>query len=120
MNDELTKITLTFPLRYGTPNRNGTVYTKEAIEHAFGSSNPNMPIIMQSSTNRNEEFDKHIIGFTEPTYYFDWDDKSKVCNVTLTGRVFNMGVNGVINKMDDGKITDFEIRSVSMEINNDD
>lgn len=110
MNDELTKITLTFPMRYGTPNRNGTIYTKEAIEHAFGSSNPNMPIIMHG----NEEFNKYIIGFTEPTYYFDWDDKSKVCNVTLTGRVFNVGVDGVINKMDDGKITDFDIRSINI------
>lgn len=106
MNDELTKITLTFPMRYDTPSRNGTIYTKEAIEHAFASSPPNMPILMQGSADHDEELvyqNTHCIGFTDPTYYFDLDDKNKVCNVTLTGHVFNMGVNSVINEMHDEK-----------------
>lgn len=116
MNDELTKITLTFPLHYDTPNRNGTVFTKEAIKHAFATSNPHMPIIMQNDTNRDEELylDTRVIGSTSPTYRFDWDDKNKVCDVTLTGLLFNMAPDIVINEMDDGKITDFEIRSVSI------
>ena len=117
MNDELTKITLTFPMRYGRPNRNGVVFTEEAIKHAFASSNPHMPIIVQNGVNRDEEFaypDEHIIGCTDPTYYFDWDDENKVCEVTLTGRLFNVAPNIVVNEMHDGKITDFEIKSVSI------
>lgn len=117
MNDELTKITLTFPMYCDTPNRNGTVFTDEAIRHAFASSNPHMPIIMQGGANRDEEleyFNDRIIGVTDPTYYFDYDDENKVCEVTLTGRLFNMEPNIVINEMNDGKITDFEIRSVNI------
>lgn len=117
MNDQLTKITLTFPMRYGSPNRNGTVYTKEAIEHAFASSNPHMPILVQGGTNRNEEFaylNTRVIGFTDPTYYFDWNDKNKVCEVTLEGHIFDMGADIVINEMKDDKITDFEIRSINI------
>jgi hypothetical protein len=117
MNDELTKITLTFPIRCDRPNRNGTVFTEEAIRNAFASSNPHMPIIVQGGTNRDAElpcFNDRVIGYTDPTYYFDYDDENKVCNATLTGRLFNMAPDIVINKMHDGKITDFEIRSVSI------
>lgn len=117
MNDELTKITLTFPIRCDRPNRNGHIFTEEAIKNAFANSNPHMPIIMQGDTNRDEEltyFNDRIIGCTDPTYYFDYDDENKVCEVTLTGRLFNMAPDIVINEMHDGKITDFEIRSVSI------
>lgn len=117
MNDKLTKITLTFPIRCDRPNRNGTVFTEEAIKHAFASSNPHMPIIMQGDTIRDEEFtyqNDRVIGCTDPTYYFDYDDENKVCEVTLTGHIFNMTPDIAINEMNDGKITDFEIRSVSI------
>ena len=117
MDNELTKITLTFPMRYGTPNHNGVVFTEEAIKHAFASSNPHMPIIMQNGINRDEEFaypDERIIGCTDPTYYFDWDEENKVCEVTLTGRLFDMAPTIVINEINDGIITDFEIRSVDI------
>lgn len=117
MNDELTKITLTFPIRCDRPNRNGTVFTEEAIEHAFASSNPHMPIIIQGDAIRDEEFayqNDHVIGYTDPTYYFDYDDKNKVCEVTLTGHIFDVVPDIVINEMHDGKITDFKIRSVSI------
>lgn len=117
MNDELTKITITFPIRCDRPNRNGTVFTEEAIRNAFARSNPHMPIIVQNGKNCDEEFarpDERIIGLTDPTYYFDWNDKNKVCDVTLTGRLFNMAPDIVINEMHDGKITDFEIRAVSI------
>lgn len=117
MNDELTKITLTFPMRCDRPNRNGTIFTEEAIRNAFASSNPHMPIIMEGGTIRDEEFaylNDRVIGLTDPTYYFDYDDENKVCKVTLTGHIFNMVPDIVINEMNDGKITDFEIRSVSI------
>ena len=117
MNDKLTKITLTFPMRYGRPNRNGVVFTEEAIRHAFANSNPHMPIIMEDGTNRDEEFaflDERVIGLTDPTYYLECDDENKVCEVTLTGRLFDMAPTIVINEMNDGIITDFEIKSVSI------
>lgn len=117
MNNELTKITLTFPMRYGIPNHNGVVFTEEAIRNAFASSNPHMPIIMQGDTIRDEEFayqNDRVIGCTDPTYYFDYDDENKVCEVTLTGHIFNMAPDIVINEMNDGIITDFEIKSVSI------
>lgn len=117
MNNELTKITLTFPMRYGRPNRNGAVFTEEAIKNAFASSNPHMPIIMEGGTSRDEEFaflDERVIGFTDPTYYFEWDDENKVCEATLTGRLFDVAPTIIINEMNDGIITDFEIKSVSI------
>ena len=123
MNDEFTKITLTFPVLCDRPSRNGTFFTEEANLPAFASSNPHMPIIMQGDTIQDEEFEyqnDRVIGCTDPTYYFDYDNENKVCEVTLTGHIFNMAPDIVINEMHDGKITDFEIRSVSMWRKNDD
>ena len=117
MNDELTKITLTFSMRYGTPKRNGSVFTKEAIEHAFGSSNPHMPIIMQSDINRDDEFAypvEHCIGATTPRYYFDWDEENNICEVTIEGNLFYAIPRIRINEMKDGEITDFDIMSIDI------
>lgn len=117
MNDEFAKITITFPIRCDIPNRNGTVFTEEAIKRALASSNPHMPIVAQGDTIRDEEFayqNDRVIGFTDPIYYFDYDDETKVYEFTLTGHIFNMAPDIVINEMNDGKITDFEIRSVSI------
>ena len=115
MNDELTKITLTFPMRYDRPNRNGTVFTKEAIENAFGSCPISIPILMNTDENsiftyRNE----HCIGMTTPTYYIDYDEDNKVCEVTIEGRLFNVGPEIRINEIQDGKITDFDIMSIGI------
>lgn len=117
MNDELTKITLTFPMRCNTPNCNGTVFTEEAIRNAFASSNSHMPIIMQDKTIQDKELtyqNDSIIGYTDSTYHFDYDDENKVCKVTLDGKLFNMTPNIIINEMKNGKITNFEIRSINI------
>lgn len=117
MNDEFTKITLTFTMRCDRPNRNGHIFTEEAIRNAFANSNPHMPIIVEDGASRDRKFmflDESVVGCTDPTYYFDYDDDNKVCEVTLTGRLFNMAPNIVINEMKDNEITDFEIRSVSI------
>lgn len=114
MKPQPTMITLTFPICYDRPNHNSTVFSKEAIRHAFANSNPHMPILMQCSTNRDEYLNTRVIGYTDPTYYFDWDDENKECNVTLTGHVFDIDADIVINEMHDGQITDFEIRAISI------
>lgn len=117
MNDELTKITLTFPLHYGTSNRNGTVYTKEAIDNAFAVSRPHIPIVVQCGTSREDEFAypiSHCVGMTDKKYCLEFDDKNQVCHVTLNGYMYDMGADIVINEMDDGKITDFDIKSIDI------
>lgn len=117
MTDELVKITLTFPIRYGTPNYNGTVFTKEAIENAFGSSNPHMPIIAQSSIHRDDEFAypiEHCVGTTTSRYFFDWDDKNNICKATIEGCLFNAVPDIRINQIKDGEITDFDIMSITI------
>ena len=117
MNNELTKITLTFPIRCDRPNRNGHIFTEEAIKHAFANSNPHIPIIMEDGVSRDRKFmflDDRVVGCTDPTYYFDYDDENKVCEVTLTGRLFDVAPTIIINEMNDGIITDFEIKSVSI------
>lgn len=117
MTDELTKITLTFPIRYDRPNRNGCVFTKEAIENAFKNSNPQMPILAQTGVSRDDPFAnpiEHCIGVKTPTYRVDYDDENKTCNVTIDGLLFDAGPCIRINEVQDGKITDFDIMSISI------
>lgn len=109
MNKQTVKVKISLPMRYDIPNHNGVAYTKEAIENAFGSSNPYMPILMCG----DDEW-AYPIGVTDGRYYFDWDDKNKVCNVTLDGYMFNTGADIVVNEMEDEKITDFTIRAISI------
>lgn len=111
MNDELTKVTFTFPIHYGEPNRNRTVFTKEAIENALGSSDPNMPIVVRID---NSGLNNRVIGLTDKTYYFDWDTKNQVCRATIDGYIFNADLDIVINEMHDGEVTDFDIRAISI------
>lgn len=113
MNDEFVKVTLTFPMRCDRPNRNGTVFTKEAIQNAFGSSDPQMPIVGQSGM-RASEYDDRCTASTTPTYYLDYDEQNGVCEATVTGYLFEAGLNIKVNEMQNNKITDFDIVSVSI------
>ena len=58
MDNELTKITLTFLICCDRPNRNGTVFTEESIKRAFASSSSHIPIIMQGNTIRDGEYNR--------------------------------------------------------------
>jgi len=110
MKDDLIKIKITMPIAFDTPNKNGTVFTKEAVENAISNFSINTPIIYKDKESRYQD---KVIGFVTDNIS-TWDYENQVCRMTLDGVVFHSGANIIINKIEDGKISDFRIESIGL------
>ena len=101
MRTDNIKVKLTIPIPIGRPDRNGVMYTEEAVENAVNNLRKNLPI-----RNGNGV----VVGATTgDTHIATWDSESQVCNVTVDGVVFYGGTECVVNKLEDGLVTDFRI-----------
>lgn len=109
MNDELTKVKIKFITSYDKSNRNGTVYTKEAIRNAMESFNRQLPITIRSK----EEY-SYPIGVTDGTYHCTWNDSTKAVETVIDGCIFNVDADIVVNQMNGSEVTDFRIRALSV------
>lgn len=107
MRTENIKVKLTIPIPVGKPDRNGVVYTKETVENAVNNLMKNLPIIYRDN---EKAIDGVVIGaITGNSHITTWDSKNQVCNVTVDGVVFYGGTECVVDKMEDGVVTDFRI-----------
>lgn len=98
----MTEVKLTFSMPYDTPNRNGTVFTKEAIEDAVNQLHRNRPIIYEG--------DNTVIGTTtETSHIATWDDKNNVCKITVNGVIFDCDPILNIKESENNKISSFQI-----------
>ena len=103
---------ISFP--YDKPDKNGVVYSKEAIERAVKQMPTNLPI---SFLDNNPEHSEKIIGYTESAPYAIQSDKDGNVKFTIDGRIFFGGTACTVNKMDsNGVIEDFEITSVGISL----
>lgn len=104
------KYSITFP--FGRPDKNGVVYSKAAIEKAVASFDGNIPIIYNDNDKNNNEV---VVGYTvgEPCSIL-WDDEYQVCEIVVNGVVYYGGTECVVNKIEDGVVTDFDIVSVGL------
>lgn len=111
MRTEGLKTFITIPIPYDRPDKNGTVHTKESVQHMIESFNSNKPIVFRA----NEDDTERCIGFVSGRdYSVDWDDESQTCWFNIDGRIFYGGADIVVNEMKDGQITSFEIRSIGL------
>lgn len=100
------KVKITIPIPVEKPDHNGVVYTKEAVDNAINHLHKNLPIIYKG----NEENNEVIIGtITGNSHIVSCDHENQICNITIDGIVFLGGTECVINKIENGKVTDFEI-----------
>ena len=115
MKDELTKIKLTVHIPFDKPNKNGSIFTEEAVENAISSLNTNLPIIYKDNKNR---FQDKVIGATASiSPIVNWDFENKVCKMMIDGVVFHCGAEIIVNEMTkDGEITDFRIASIRLTV----
>lgn len=110
MRVENTKVKLTIPIPFDKPDKNGVMYTKEAVENAVNNLRKNIPIVYGDS-----ETDKSIIGTTTgDSHIVTWDFENQICKMTVDGVIFYSGAELIVNEMKDNKITDFEIISVGL------
>ena len=110
MKDDLIKIKITIPIAFDTPNKNGTIFTKDAVENAISNLSINTPIIYK---DKESKYQDKVIGCVTDNIS-TWDFENQVCRVTLDGVVFHSGANIIINKIEDEKISDFKIQSIGL------
>ena len=111
MRTENIEVKITIPIPFDKPDKNGVVYTEDAVSNAV-SNLQNLPIIYRD--NENEPEGKVIGVMNKPTYVEEWDMKNQVCKITIDGAVFYGGTECIVNEMKDDKVTDFEIVGVGL------
>lgn len=105
MKIENTSIKFTIPIPINKPDANGIIYTKEAISNALNNLQTDLPIIYEDI-----ESGEKVIGKTTGTSCIvNYDFNNQICKLTVDGVIFNIDVEIVASKIQDGKITDFRI-----------
>lgn len=101
MND---KITITIPAYTNKPNKNGTIYDKQAIKKAVKKLEK-IPIVDRACTNFVDGIDNYtipnitMVGIIEKAKF-----KKRQDVIKLNGRLMNAGLNYILNP-DTGDIT---------------
>ena len=108
MRTDNIKVTITIPIPYDQPDKNGNIYTKEAVEKAVNNLHKYLPIIF-----RDESEGKVIGSTTGDSHIATWDFENQVCNLTVNGEVFFGGVEGIVTA-NNGKIVDFKIVGIGL------
>ena len=110
MEDELTKVKLTIMMPSDKPNKNGTVFTKEAVEDAVYNLRRNLPIIYSDDGTNSK-----VIGSTTgESHIVTWDSDNQAYKVTVDGVLFHCNPVIVVNEIEDGNISDFRIASIGL------
>lgn len=91
------KVKLTIPFPVNTPDANGVVYSREAIERATSSLRRGLPIIFRGNQSALEN--AAPVGCTVgDTHIVTWDNDKGVCNVTVDGIICFGGTECVVKK----------------------
>ena len=108
MRAENIKVAITIPIPYNKPDKNGNIYTKEAVEKAVNNLRKNLPIIF-----RDESEEKVIGTTTGDSHIATWDFENQVCKLTVDGEVLFGGTECTVD-IDNGKIVNFEIVGIGL------
>lgn len=98
------KLKIRMPICCDEPNKNGTIYSKEAIKN-FLNNLDNIPV----------KYDKELIGYTDILSAIEYKGENNISGIT-----FNVDLLGhikpeiIIKEMEDDKITNFQIKSISI------
>lgn len=106
------KMQLALVIPFDSPDRNGVVYSRKAIEKAVDALSGKLPIVYRDNGTCK---DGVVIGDTVgETCSVLWDDEHKVCEVIVYGNVHHGGTECTVNEIKDGVVTDFDIVSVGL------
>lgn len=108
---EMTDVKLTFTIPYGKPNKNGTIFTEEAVMAAVSTLPQNLPIKLGS-----DGFSKVIGNTTGKCHLVRWDTGTQTCHITVAGKLYAGGIEGVVNEFEGNEIKDFDIRAFSLTL----
>ena len=116
MREHMIPITITIPFPYDRPDKNGNVYTKDAVETAVCSLRKNIPIIF-----RDNKCDAKPIGHTTgESHIVVWDDENQVCKITIDGVIYAGGTSCNIHHSKDRSALLFDITALGISAPADD
>lgn len=106
------KMQLALVIPFGRPDKNGVIYSREAVEKAVNDFNGKLPILYRDNDSC---MDGVVIGNTiGETYSVLWDDEQQVCEVIVNGNLYYGGTECIVNEIKDGVVTDFRITSIGL------
>jgi len=106
------KIQLALTIPFDHPDKNGVLYSREAIEKAISDFNGKLPILYRDNSSCK---DGVVVGNTiGETCSVLWDDENQVCEVIVNGNLYYGGTECIANEIKDGVVTDFRITSVGL------
>jgi len=106
------KVQLALTIPFGRPDKNGVMYSKEAIEKAVSDFNRKLPILYRDNDSCK---DGVVVGNTVgETCSVLWDDEQQICEVVVNGNIYYGGADIILNEIKDGVVTDFRITSVGL------
>lgn len=108
---EMTDVKLTFTIPYGKPNKNGSIITEEAVMAAVSTLRQNLPIKLSS-----DGFSKVIGNTTGKCHLVRWDPDTQTCHITVDGKLYAGGIEGVVNEFEGNEIKNFDIRAFSLTL----
>lgn len=105
------KTTMILSIPMGQPDRNGTIYTQEAIKNAVKNIPLDLPIIYRDN---DKVTDGVLIGNTNSSPIAEYDSENEVCKLTIDGTILFGGLECIVNGTQHGQVTDFEIVGVGL------
>lgn len=114
MREENIKVKITIPFPFGKPDKNGNIYSEEAVKNAVNNLHKELPIIYRD----NESYsDGKIIGNTiGNSHIVTWDFDNQTCNVGLEGIIYFGGTSCIVNEINEKVITDFRITGIGLSL----
>ena len=117
MRTENIEVNITIPIPFDKPDKNGVIYTKEAVEKAVNNLHKNLPILYSDDDMYEEvpsKYNKKVIGTTKGNSHIaTWDFENQVCKVTIEGELL-FGGTECLYEVEDGKVTDFQIIGIGL------
>lgn len=106
------KMQLALVIPFGRPDKNGVIYSREAVEKAVKDFNGKLPILYRDNDSCK---DGVVVGNTiGETCSVLWDEKRQVCEIIVNGNLYYGGTECIVNEIKDGMVTDFRITSVGL------
>ena len=116
MREHMLPVKITIPFPYGKADKNGTIYTKEAVEKAITHLSKNIPIIYKENS---ETFNDIVLGHTTgDCHTVIWDSDNQVFKVTVDGVIYAGGTSCIVHDMDtkEKTVTRFEITGLGISV----
>ena len=117
MREHMLPIKITIPFPYDKPDKNGHIYSKDAVERAVNTLHKNIPIIYRDNSEGELKDGLQIVGHTTgDCHTVIWDSDNQVCKMIIDGEVYAGGTSCLVHDMKDGVIHSFEITGLGLSV----